>query len=107
MPVSWRDASMDGARPADRWAVPVFLIYFWVFRILHRDKAGLAIKNPPKKPTPKKLPKNTQKMFFFVVFCGFFLIFNFFMKIVRHVTGNDEDYLRKIPRVVVQKSALL
>ena len=26
---------------------------------------------------------------------------------VRHVTGNDEDYLRKIPRVVVQKSALL
>ncbi len=25
---------------------------------------------------------------------------------VRHVTGNDEDYLRKIPRVVVQKSAL-
>ncbi len=27
--------------------------------------------------------------------------------VVRHVTGNDEDYLRKIPRVVVQKSALL
>jgi hypothetical protein len=27
--------------------------------------------------------------------------------IVRHVTGNDQDYLRKIPRVVVQKSALL
>jgi hypothetical protein len=26
--------------------------------------------------------------------------------IVPHVTGNDEDYLRKIPRVVVQKSAL-
>ncbi len=26
---------------------------------------------------------------------------------VRHVTGNDEDYLRKILRVVVQKSALL
>ncbi len=26
---------------------------------------------------------------------------------VRHVTGNDKDYLRKIPRVVVQKSALL
>ncbi len=26
---------------------------------------------------------------------------------VRHVTGNDQDYLRKIPRVVVQKSALL
>jgi hypothetical protein len=26
---------------------------------------------------------------------------------VRHVAGNDEDYLRKIPRVVVQKSALL
>ncbi len=26
---------------------------------------------------------------------------------VGHVTGNDEDYLRKIPRVVVQKSALL
>jgi hypothetical protein len=25
---------------------------------------------------------------------------------VRHVTGNDEDYLRKIPRVVLQKSAL-
>ena len=25
---------------------------------------------------------------------------------VRHVTGNDKDYLRKIPRVVVQKSAL-
>ncbi len=28
------------------------------------------------------------------------------LKRVRHVTGNDEDYLRKIPRVVVQKSAL-
>jgi hypothetical protein len=27
--------------------------------------------------------------------------------LVRHVTGNDQDYLRKIPRVVVQKSALL
>ncbi len=27
--------------------------------------------------------------------------------VVRHVTGNDQDYLRKIPRVVVQKSALL
>ncbi len=26
---------------------------------------------------------------------------------VRHVTGNDQDYLRKIPRAVVQKSALL
>jgi hypothetical protein len=26
---------------------------------------------------------------------------------VRHVTENDQDYLRKIPRVVVQKSALL
>jgi hypothetical protein len=26
---------------------------------------------------------------------------------VQHVTGNDQDYLRKIPRVVVQKSALL
>ncbi len=26
---------------------------------------------------------------------------------VRHVTGNDQDYLREIPRVVVQKSALL
>ncbi len=26
---------------------------------------------------------------------------------VRHVTGIDQDYLRKIPRVVVQKSALL
>ncbi len=25
----------------------------------------------------------------------------------RHVTGNDQDYLREIPRVVVQKSALL
>jgi hypothetical protein len=30
-----------------------------------------------------------------------------FTETVRHVTGNDEDYLRKIPRVVVQKSALL
>jgi hypothetical protein len=29
------------------------------------------------------------------------------LKVVRHVTGNDQDYLRKIPRVVVQKSALL
>ncbi len=27
--------------------------------------------------------------------------------IVRHVTGNDQDYLRKIPRVVGQISALL
>ncbi len=26
---------------------------------------------------------------------------------VRHVTGNDQDYLRKIPRAVVQISALL
>ncbi len=33
--------------------------------------------------------------------------FDDFYTIVRHVTGNDEDYLRKIPRVVVQKSALL
>ncbi len=29
------------------------------------------------------------------------------ISVVRHVTGNDQDYLRKIPRVVVQKSALL
>ncbi len=28
-------------------------------------------------------------------------------RIVRHVTGNDQDYLRKIPRAVVQISALL
>ncbi len=27
--------------------------------------------------------------------------------VVRHVTGNDQDYLRKIPRAVVQISALL
>jgi hypothetical protein len=26
---------------------------------------------------------------------------------VRHVTGNDQDYLRKIPRAVGQISALL
>jgi hypothetical protein len=31
----------------------------------------------------------------------------FFNEPVQHVTGNDQDYLRKIPRVVVQKSALL
>jgi hypothetical protein len=30
-----------------------------------------------------------------------------FTILVRHETGNDQDYLRKIPRVVVQKSALL
>ncbi len=30
-----------------------------------------------------------------------------FSMTVPHVTGNDQDYLRKIPRVVVQKSALL
>ncbi len=30
-----------------------------------------------------------------------------YLHYVRHVTGNDQDYLRKIPRVVVQKSALL
>jgi hypothetical protein len=30
-----------------------------------------------------------------------------YILVVRHVTGNDQDYLRKIPRVVVQKSALL
>jgi hypothetical protein len=37
------------------------------------------------------------------------LIMNFLVKytVVRHVTGNDQDYLRKIPRVVVQISALL
>ncbi len=29
------------------------------------------------------------------------------MNPVRHVTGNDQDYLRKIPRAVVQISALL
>ncbi len=28
-------------------------------------------------------------------------------KYVRHVTGNDQDYLRKIPRAAVQISALL
>jgi hypothetical protein len=37
---------------------------------------------------------------------GFSLIAEQRIKGVRHVTGNDEDYLRKIPRVVVQKSAL-
>ncbi len=26
---------------------------------------------------------------------------------VRHVTGNDQDYMRKIPRAVVQISAVL
>jgi hypothetical protein len=31
----------------------------------------------------------------------------FVILIVRHVTGNDQDYLRKIPRAVVQISALL
>ncbi len=36
----------------------------------------------------------------------YFLKSTFFQD-VRHVTGNDQDYLRKIPRVVVQKSALL
>jgi hypothetical protein len=36
-------------------------------------KAGLAIKNPPKK----KPPKNPLKMFLFLGFFGFFLIFNF------------------------------
>ncbi len=30
-----------------------------------------------------------------------------FFAVVRHVTGNDQDYLRKIPRAVVQISALL
>ncbi len=36
-----------------------------------------------------------------------FLQGNYDIDTVRHVTGNDQDYLRKIPRVVVQKSALL
>ncbi len=36
-----------------------------------------------------------------------YTIINFLFASVRHVTWNDEDYLRKIPRVVVQKSALL
>ncbi len=35
------------------------------------------------------------------------IFFDKFIAFVRHVTGNDQDYLRKIPRVVVQKSALL
>ncbi len=39
--------------------------------------------------------------FFYIFFSGLKCVG------VRHVTGNDEDYLRKIPRVVVQKSALL
>ncbi len=34
-------------------------------------------------------------------------IFEHKLYIVRHVTGNDQDYLRKIPRAVVQISALL
>ncbi len=33
--------------------------------------------------------------------------FSIYFLFVRHVTGNDQDYLRKIPRVVVQISALL
>ncbi len=33
--------------------------------------------------------------------------FPIYEEAVRHVTGNDQDYLRKIPKVVVQKSALL
>ena len=40
----------------------------------------------------------------------FFLIWKDILKkstIVRHVTGNDQDYLRKIPSAVVQISALL
>jgi hypothetical protein len=36
--------------------------------------AGLAIKTHPKKPTPKKPPKNPIKMFFF----GFFLNLKFY-----------------------------
>ncbi len=42
--------------------------------------------------------------------CLYPLIFSYnvyFIPSVWHVTGNDQDYLRKIPRVVVQISALL
>jgi hypothetical protein len=33
--------------------------------------------------------------------------YKMYNSLVRHVTGNDQDYLRKIPRAVVQISALL
>jgi hypothetical protein len=41
------------------------------------------------------------------IMANFIRVLNNKFTIVRHVTGNDQDYLRKIPRVVVQKSALL
>ncbi len=41
------------------------------------------------------------------VFCFALCRRIFFKGTVRHVTGNDQDYLRKIPRAVVQISALL
>ncbi len=59
------------------------------------DEKG-TFKLPPQKKIKIKKPEDKFK--------GKLRIF---MNIVRHVTGNDEDYLRKIPRVVVQKSALL
>ncbi len=42
-------------------------------------KAGLAIKNPSKKPTQENPPKKPTKMGFLVFFV-FFLIFNFLWK---------------------------
>jgi hypothetical protein len=49
------------------------------------------------------------KILVFMSYCGGMmrLEHSFMIQIVRHVTGNDQDYLRKIPRVVVQKSVLL
>ncbi len=53
----------------------------------HRLKPGLAIKNPPKKPTQKKFknPKNHLKYPLKMCFFGggFFKIFIFFIKIVQ------------------------
>ncbi len=53
-------------------------------------------------------PKSVKIILFKIRIMSYFKDFPLNMyRPVRHVTGNDQDYLRKIPRVVVQKSALL
>jgi hypothetical protein len=52
---------------------------FDVSEVTNGNKAGLATKNPPKKPTPKKPPKKTHLKWFFCVF----LNLNLFMKIIQ------------------------
>ncbi len=67
--------------------VQIYISLIWFCKIQTSPKNTLVSTNLIKSKNPSLL--------------------NFIVSSVRHVTGNDQDYLRKIPRVVVQKSALL